>query len=418
MHLLPAQFAAALGLPAILSTRTLTRIAKKYKKSIFIAMPLKIVRNDISKVKADAIVNSANKNPMCGGGAEYHIYNAAGYDDLLKARELVGPLKVAQVAVTPAFALEAKYIIHTVGPKWKGGDSGEALALANCYRGALDKAQQLGCQSIAFPLISSGVFKFPKDSALRIALDAIGEFLQTNEMEVMLVVFDRKAFEVSEELSIDIQAFIDDNYVQDKYSAVHRYVDRRWRNVPDELDERLYDIDEISNIPAEEPRRILDKEEFIDEEDSADECERLCMNEMRKPLACAMSKKSVESGRSLEDILVDPGETFCAKLFRLIHEKNQDDVEVYKRANLDRKHFSKIRSNVNYKPTKKTALALAIALHLDMDETADLLARAELALSPSNRGDLIVKYFIERQKYDIWEINSMLFKFGQPTLGA
>lgn len=381
-------------------------------------MPLKIVRNDISKVKADAIVNSANKNPICGGGAEYHIYNAAGYDDLLKAREQVGPLKVAQVAVTPAFALEAKYIIHTVGPKWKGGDSGEALALANCYRGALDKAQQLGCQSIAFPLISSGVFKFPKDSALRIALDAIGEFLQTNEMDVMLVVFDRKAFEVSEELSSDIQAFIDDNYVQDKYSAVHRYVVGRWRNVPDELDEGLCDIEEFGNIPAEAPHRIMDKEESIDEEDSADECEKLCMNEVRKPLACAMPNKSIESARSLEDILVDPGETFCAKLFRLIHEKNQDDVEVYKRANLDRKHFSKIRSNVNYKPTKKTALALAIALHLDMDETTDLLARAELALSPSNRGDLIVKYFIERQKYDIWEINSMLFKFGQPTLGA
>ena len=381
-------------------------------------MPLKIVRNDISKVKADAIVNSANKNPICGGGAEYHIYNAAGYDDLLKAREQVGPLKVAQIAVTPAFALDAKYIIHTVGPKWKGGDSGEALALANCYRGALDKAQQLGCQSIAFPLISSGVFKFPKDSALRIALDAIGEFLQTNEMDVMLVVFDRKAFEVSEELSSDIQAFIDDNYVQDKYSDVHSYVSNRWRNAPDELDEGLYDIEEIGNLPAEEPHRILDKEEFVDEEGDAGECEKMCMNEMRKPLACAMSKKSVESGRSLEDILVDPGETFCAKLFRLIQEKNQDDVEVYKRANLDRKHFSKIRSNVNYKPTKKTALALAIALRLNLDETTDLLARAELALSPSNRGDLIVKYFIERQKYDIWEINSMLLKFGQPALGA
>ena len=369
-------------------------------------MPLKIVRNDISKVKADAIVNSANKNPICGGGAEYHIYKAAGYDDLLKAREQVGPLKVAQVAVTPAFALDAKYIIHTVGPKWKGGDSGEALALADCYRGALDKAQQLDCKSIAFPLISSGVFKFPKDSALRIALDAIGEFLQTNEMDVMLVVFDRKAFEVSEELSSDIQTFIDDNYVQDKYGAVHSYVDRRWRNEPEE---RFYAIEEFGNIPAEEPHRILDKEEFIDEEDSADECEKLCMNEMRM---------SPTSARSLEDLLEVPCETFCEKLFRLIREKNQDDVEVYKRANLDRKHFSKIRSNVNYKPTKKTALALAIALHLDMAEITDLLARAELALSPSNKGDLIVMYFIERQKYDIWEINSMLFKFGQPTLGA
>ena len=361
-------------------------------------MPLKIVRNDISKVKADAIVNSANKNPICGGGAEYHIYNVAGYDDLLKAREQVGPLKVAQVAVTPAFALDAKYIIHTVGPKWKGGDSGEALALADCYRGALDKAQQLDCKSIAFPLISSGVFKFPKDSALRIALDAIGEFLQTNEMDVMLVVFDRKAFEVSEELSSDIQTFIDDNYVQDKYSAVDSYVSRRRRNVPDEMGERLYAIQDFG-----------DSSESVDEEGAADECEKLCMNEMRM---------SPTSARSLEDLLEVPCETFCEKLFRLIREKNQDDVEVYKRANLDRKHFSKIRSNVNYKPTKKTALALAIALHLDMAEITDLLARAELALSPSNKGDLIVMYFIERQKYDIWEINSMLFKFGQPTLGA
>ena len=354
-------------------------------------MPLEIIRADISKVKADAIVNSANKNPICGGGAEYHIYKAAGYDDLLKAREQVGPLKVAQVAVTPAFALDAKYIIHTVGPKWNGGDSGESLALADCYRGALDKAQELGCQSIAFPLISSGVFKFPKDSALRIALSAIGEFLQTNEMNVMLVVFDRKAFEVSEELSSDIQAFIDDNYVQDKYGDVNRYVSNRRRNLQVESEERFYAL--------EAPLCDI-------EEGAADECERLCI------------KSAEKSHESLEDILANPAETFCNKLFSLIHEKNLDDVEVYKRANLDRKHFSKIRSNVNYRPTKKTALSLAIALHLDMEETADLLARAELALSPSNRGDLIVMYFIERQKYDIWEINSMLFKFGQPTLGA
>ena len=150
----------------------------------------------------------------------------------------------------------------------------------------------------------------------------------------------------------------------------------------------------------------MDREEFVEENGAADECERLCI------------KSAEKSHESLEDILANPAETFCNKLFSLIHEKNLDDVEVYKRANLDRKHFSKIRSNVNYRPTKKTALALAIALRLNVDETADLLARAEFALSPSNRGDLIVAYFIERQKYDIWEINSMLFKFGQPTLGA
>lgn len=355
-------------------------------------MPLKIVRNDITKVKVDAIVNSANKKPVCGGGTEYHIYNAAGYDDLLKAREKVGPLNVSDVAVTPAFALNAKYIIHTVGPKWNGGDSGEAVALANCYRGALNKALELGCQSIAFPLISSGVFKFPKDSALKIALNAIGEFLQSNEMDVRLVVFDRKSFEVSEELYSDIQTFVDDNYVQDKYDNLRLYAKERWGE------------NGIVGNELEEPQRSFEKNEDVDEDDTAGECKKLCM--------------SFASARSLEDIIAEPGQTFCDKLFSLIHEKNLDDVEVYKRANLDRKHFSKIRSNVNYKPTKKTALALAIALRLNMDETADLLARAEFALSPSNRGDLIIIYFIERQKYDIWEINSMLFKFGQPTLGA
>lgn len=350
-------------------------------------MPLEIVRNDITKVKADAIVNSANRHPICGGGTEYQIYEAAGREDLLKAREQVGPLDVAGVAVTPAFALDAKYIIHTVGPKWNDGKSGEIAALANCYRNALEKAKELGCQSIAFPLISSGVFRFPKDYAVRIATQTIGEFLQTNEMLVTLVVFDRKAFDVSEDLYSDIQAFIDDNYVQDKYEGARRYVSRRrqGRNIPDEECEDM--ARQSPQIPAEEP------------------------------LYCAM-KLAEKSSASLDDILAKPGETFCDKLFNLIHEKNLDDVDVYKKANLDRKHFSKIRSNVKYKPTKKTALALAIALHLNMDETKDLLARAELALSPSNRGDLVVSYFIERGMYDIWEINNMLFKFGLPTLGV
>ena len=336
-------------------------------------MPLEIVRNDITKVKADAIVNSANRQPVCGGGTEYQIYEAAGHEDLLKAREQVGPLDVAEVAVTPAFALDAKYIIHTVDPKWMGGKSGEMLALAGCYRNALEKAKELGCESIAFPLISSGVFRFPKDYAVRIATQAIGEFLQTNEMLVTLVVFD-------------------------KYGDVRRYanIQRRWqgRNV---LDEERYDAFEKWGDEA------LDGEP------------RICS----MSLACAKPKEDAEkSSASLDDILAKPGETFCDKLFNLIHEKNLDDVEVYKKANLDRKHFSKIRSNVKYKPTKKTALALAIALHLNMDETKDLLARAELALSPSNRGDLVVSYFIERGMYDIWEINNMLFKFGLPTLGV
>lgn len=385
-------------------------------------MPLEIVRNDITKVKADAIVNSANRQPVCGGGTEYQIYEAAGHEDLLKAREQVGPLDVAEVAVTPAFALDAKYIIHTVGPKWMGGKSGEMLALAGCYRNALEKAKELGCESIAFPLISSGVFRFPKDYAVRIATQAIGEFLQTNEMLVTLVVFDRRAFEVSEDLYSDIQAFIDDNYVQDKYGDVRRYanIQRRWqgRNVPDE--ERYDAFEKWGDEALDEAAEC--KDQTLECEDMALQSPQIPAEEPRicsMSLACAKPKEDAEkSSASLDDILAKPGETFCDKLFNLIHEKNLDDVEVYKKANLDRKHFSKIRSNVKYKPTKKTALALAIALHLNMDETKDLLARAELALSPSNRGDLVVSYFIERGMYDIWEINNMLFKFGLPTLGV
>ena len=282
--------------------------------------------------------------------------------------------------MTPAFALGAKFIIHTVGPKWNGGESGELLALADCYRNVLEKAKELGCESIAFPLISSGVFQFPKEEALKIALQTIGDFLLANEMNVSLVVYDRKSFEVSEDLSGDIQSFIDDNYVQDKIDSVEGRV---WRYADEEYVER--------------------RQSSSCKKDYVAVCENACF---------------AKDAGSLEDMLAHAGETFCNKLFSLIREKNQDDVEIYKRANLDRKHFSKIRSNVNYKPTKKTALALAIALQLDLDETKDLLARAELALSPSNKGDLIVVYFINHKKYDIWEINSVLFKFGQPTLGV
>ncbi len=360
-------------------------------------MPLKIERNDITKVRADAIVNSANRHPVCGGGTEYQIYEAAGREELLKAREQVGALGVAEVAVTPAFALDAKYIIHTVGPKWNDGKSGEIAALAGCYRNALEKAKELGCESIAFPLISSGVFRFPKDYSVKIALHTIGEFLQTNEMDVLLVVFDRKAFEVSKDLYSDIQAFIDDNYVQDKYGDVRRFTGQRWSR----------------NIPADEDFFNFADKKCLVETDGINE-QRL---QSPRILECAV-KQAKKSPATLEDILARTGETFCDRLFHLIHEKNLDDVEVYKRANLDRKHFSKIRSNVKYRPTKKTALALAIALYLNLDETNDLLARAELALSPSNKGDLIVRYFIEQGRYDIWELNSMLFKFGQPTLGA
>ena len=247
-------------------------------------MPLTIVRNDISKVKADAIVNSANKNPVCGGAAEYHIYEVAGYDKLLAAREKIGVLDVAEVAVSPAFALKAKYVIHVVGPKWNDGESGETSALASCYRRALEKALELGCESIAFPLISSGVFRFPKDSALKIALQAIGEFLQAHEMDVQLVVFDRKAFDVSEELCDDIQAYIDDNYVRERYSGVRESA--RWNENGVSADFEKCDFYENSFVVfnrAEASHAIYEQEE-----------------------------------KSLEEMLATAGETFCGKLFQFL----------------------------------------------------------------------------------------------------
>ena len=320
-------------------------------------MPLQIIRSDIAKVSADAIVNSTNPIPSRSGhgGADFHIYEAAGRSALEKAREKIGALDIAEIAVTPAFALNAKYIIHTVGPRWNEGRSGELFALRNCYLGALEKAKELGCASIAFSLISSGSYRFPKDLALKTATEAIGNFLQTSEMDVTLVVFDSKSFEISAELDRDIKAFIDENYVQKKKQTLQEF-----------------------------------REKFI-------------------------YPQKQES--TLDEFLAKPAETFQQNLFRILREKNLDDTVTYKNANLNRQHFSKIRSNVQYKPKKKTVLALAIAMHLDLTETKSFLAHAGFALSSADKTDQIIQYFIRQKKYDIWEINNVLFQYDEPTLG-
>ncbi len=317
-------------------------------------MPLQIIRSDIAKVSADAIVNSTNPIPSRSGhgGADFHIYEAAGRSALEQAREKIGTLDIAEIAVTPAFALKAKYIILTVGPRWNGGRSGELSALENCYRGALEKAKALGCASIAFSLISSGSYRFPKDLALKTAIDSIGKFLQTNEMDVTLVVFDRKSFVISAELDKDIKTFIDENYVQKKEHVLQEF-----------------------------------REKFIYPQNG------------------------------LTEFLASSSETFQQRLFRFFQEKRLDDTAIYKNANLSRQHFSKIRSNVQYKPKKRTVLALAIAMHLDIHETKSLLAHAGFALSSADKTDQILSYFILRQKYDIWEINTVLGKYGEQSLG-
>lgn len=333
-------------------------------------MPFQIVRNDITKVKADAIVNTANPNPVIGGGTDAAIYKAAGEKLLLKERQAIGNIAAGQAVYTNAFYLKAKYIIHTVGPVWIDGNHGERDTLHFCYSNSLHMAAKLSCTSIAFPLIATGVYGFPREEALQIALSEVNKFLLTYDMKVILVVFDREAFELSGKLVGDIEEYIDEYSVKAvrdaEYGGEYKSLGHR-----------------------RQPR----------------------LAETASPIFPSAR------GKSLDEFLGKTSDTFQQRLFKLIDDSGMDDVTVYKKANIDRKVFSRIRCKKDYKPKKKTAVAFAIALELDMPTMLDLLSRAEIAFSPSSRFDLIITYFITNKVYDIYEINAALFKYGQPILG-
>lgn len=336
-------------------------------------MPFQIIRNDITKVKADAIVNTANPEAVIGDGTDRAIYQAAGEQKLLAARRKIGKIAPGAAVYTKAFHLAAKYIIHTVGPVWLDGSHGERETLHVCYKNALALALDLKCESIAFPLIATGTYQFPKEEALQIALTEISQFLLAHEMQVTLVVFDRDAFVLSQKLSDGIAAYVDEQAV------------------------RAIRVAEYLGAPESKARRAHNK--------SAKTAETVTADEM------------VIDGENLDKWLEDPGETFQERLFELIDASGMNEVTVYKKANIDRKLFSRIRSKKDYRPKKKTAVAFAIALELDMPTMTDLLARAGIALSPSDQFDLIISYFVTRRDYDIFEINAALFKYGQPILG-
>ena len=305
-------------------------------------MAFQIIRNDITKVSADAIVNTANPEPKYVSETDYEIYTAA----------------------TPTFALSVRYIIHTVEPVWVDGKHGECEAVRNCYLNSLKLAKELGCESIAFPLIAAGGYGFPKADALQIAVSVFSEFLAETDMQITLVVSDEASFVLSGKIFSGVDAFIDENYVA----------------------------------------------EWFDEEECA---EKPIMAASMAIAAAAESKPE----RTLDDLMAHVGETWQESLFRLIDEKGYTDTEVYKRANIDRKLFSKIRSNSEYQPKKITAVAFALALGLSLDETKDLLGRAGYALSPSSRFDLSIEYFIGQGVYDTYTINLALFEHKQPLLG-
>ena len=343
-------------------------------------MPFEIVRNDITNMRVDAIVNTANPRPVIGLGVDSMIHEKAG-PNLLKARQKIGSIDMGCAAITPAFALDAKYVIHTVGPVWDGGSYGEEALLRNCYDNSLKLAIEHNCQSIAFPLISTGNYGFPKDKALQIAISAFSTFLMKHEMQIYLVVFDRVSFKLSEKLFQSVASYIDQHYVD--YCQVATY-----------------------GAPVEKRRSIRRRRDM-------DVCESAVMREC---LPC--EPVSTSKAMSLEDMLKQADAGFTETLLKLIDKAGKKDSEVYKRANLSKQHFSRIRNNPNYKPTKPTAIALALALELDLDAAKDLIGRAGYALTNSSKFDLIIRFFIEQGNYNVVEINIALYEFDQTLLGA
>ena len=365
-------------------------------------MAFQIIRNDITKVSADAIVNSANPDVFVGRGVDSAIYHAAGPQKVRDARREIGPMMPGEAAATPAFDLDADYIIHTVGPVWRGGGARELELLADCYRNSLALAKELGCESIAFPLISTGTYGFPKDRALDTAVKEISSFLDENEMDIIMVVYDDEAFEISSELYDDVAEYISaEDIVPDPTEFVRGERVLR-KDLPVNLDIRML-AEEMAEAEAEEP---------LFEGAAAPTVKDAALEDAQFSLSGA------DQGLTIEEMLEKREETFQEYLFRLIDRKGMTDPEVYKKANLDRKLFSKIRSNVDYKPSKKTAVALAVALGLNFDETKDLLLRAGIALTRSNEFDIIIEFCLENGITNIFDINNILFKFNQPILGG
>lgn len=338
-------------------------------------MPFEIVRNDIVNMQVDAVVNTANPNPVIGSGVDSGIHKKAGHE-LLVARQEIGCIDFGDAAITSGFDLDARYVIHTVGPVWKDGSHREEQILSSCYRNSLTLAKEHECESIAFPLIATGNYGFPKPLALQIAVREISTFLLENEMQVYLVVFGKEAFALSEKLFKSVSSYIDENYIRsktlDEYGTESMYGSRL------------------------EMRRIREQECFD------------------MSVGAAISIDSDDWGQLLKDL--DAG--FSETLLQLIDRTGKKDSEIYKKANVDRKLFSKIRNNMDYRPSKTTALAFAFALELDVDETKDFISRAGFALSHSNKFDVIVEYFLVNGNYNVFELNEVLFAFDQPLIGA
>ena len=367
-------------------------------------MPFKIIRNDITKVKADVIVNTANPRPVIGCGTDSAVYAAAGEKELLAERLKIGDIAPGDAAVTPAFNLPAKHIIHTVGPVWVDGSHGEREILHSCYARSLALALDLQAESIAFPMIATGVYGFPRDEALGIAVAEISRFLISCDMEVILVVFDRKSFELSGRLMSEIDEYIDEHGVGAAREAEYGGRDgwdrrselilaRRRRAEADMIREKLQKRHPLGGLTGE------------------------VLPSVPKQAAAGYAGTADVKGRSLEEILGKAGKPFRDKLTELIIASGMEDREIYRAANMERKLYSGIRRKKDRVPKKRNILALAIGLKLDMPALKDLLASAGYALSPSDRTDLIVSYYVENGIYNIFDLNITLYDYGLEPLG-
>lgn len=363
-------------------------------------MPFQIVRADITKIKADAIVNTANPDVAIGEGVDSAIYEAAGEEQLLEARREIGELAPGTVGITPAFNLDARYIIHASGPWWNGGEHGEAQLLRLCYDRSLELAKDYGCESVAFPLLATGTYGFPKGLGIQIAVDSFTSFLEENEMDITLVVFGSSAVQISGELALDVKHFIDDKYVEEKLAEEYR--DQVFHGSSYSEPRRAFGLFR-KNMAVPEAAKPENFDDISDELVGTSACEEAPM---------------LNASMSLEDTLKEMyTDSFEKHLQQLINKKGLKNSEVYAAANISKQYFSKLIKG-QVKPSKEKVLALAVGLKLNMDEAVDFLRFAGYALSPVSQTDVIVEYFIRHEDYNVMKIDIVLFDYGLDPLSS
>ena len=413
-------------------------------------MPLEIIREDITRMKVDAIVNAANTSLLGGGGVDGAIHAAAGPELLEECRKL-GGCPTGEARITRGYRLPAKYVIHTPGPVWQDGQHGEPELLAACYRNSLRLAEEYGCESIAFPMISTGIYGYPKDKALSVATDEIAAFLAEHEMRVYLVTFGKEMFELTGKIFAGVRAYVDDAYTEQKANRFFRRILHRppadanvdYTIVPSP--EKLKDREESANYFEDfaEPAKEAMEERM---EDASSVSFHAQLTEAipeitgpkHRPRPDALPWQEDQAAPDLEDTLqpcagpvmgrVSPEDLkqylkaqdigFSEALLQWIDRRGMTDAQCYRKANIDRKLFNHIKNQRDYRPSKKTVLAFAVALEMKPREAEELLGRAGYSLSDSSRMDRAIRYFLERRFYDVNRINIMLYDLDLPQLGG